>query len=200
MGTAIVVVDVQNDFTEGGSLGVAGGTAVAAGISALLRAHRDRFDLVVASRDWHVPGSLNGGHFPPDGEEPDYRSTWPLHCLQGTPGADYNPELDPALIDVGVLKGVDAPAYSAFEGATADGIGLDGVLAEHAIDALVVCGIATDYCVLATVLDARERSLPVVVLEDLMAGVAPDTSAAAIARMREAGAIVVASPAWLATE
>lgn len=199
MGTAMIVVDVQNDFTEGGSLGVAGGTAVAAGITALVRAHRDRLDLVVASRDWHLPGSSNGGHFPPPGEDPDYRATWPLHCLQGTSGADYNPQLDPALIDVGILKGVDAPAYSAFEGATADGVDLDRVLADHAIDALVVCGIATDYCVLATVLDARERSLPVVVLEDLVAGVAPDTSRVGIERMRAAGAVVEPSAAWLAT-
>jgi len=198
VGTAIIVVDVQNDFTEGGALGVDGGNAVAAGITDLLRAHRDRFDLVVASRDWHIPDSSNGGHFPPAGVDPDYRATWPLHCLQGTSGADYHPELDTALIDVGVLKGVGEPAYSAFEGATHDGMALDDVLAAHAIDALAVCGIATDYCVLQTVLDARARSLPTVVLEDLMAGVAPDTSAAAIERSRAAGAIVAPSAAWLA--
>lgn len=198
MGTAVIVVDVQNDFTEGGALGVDGGDAVAAGITAFLRAHRDRFDLVVASRDWHLPDAPNGGHFPPAGVEPDYRTTWPLHCLQGTPGADYDPALDAALIDVGVLKGVGEPAYSAFEGATAEGASLDEVLAAHAIDALAVCGIATDYCVLQTVLDARARALPVVVLEDLMAGVAPDSSAAALARMREAGAVVEPSAAYLA--
>ncbi len=198
MATAIIVVDVQNDFTEGGSLGVAGGTAVAAEVTAFLQAHRDRFGLVVASRDWHLPDSSNGGHFPPAGVEPDYRETWPLHCLQGTSGADYHPELDTALIDVGILKGVGEPAYSAFEGATHDGMALDDVLAAHAIDALAVCGIATDYCVLQTVLDARARSLPTVVLEDLMAGVAPDTSAAAIERSRAAGAIVAPSAAWLA--
>ena len=198
MGTAVIVVDVQNDFTEGGALGVDGGNAVAAGVTAFLRAHRDRFDLVVASRDWHVPDSSNGGHFPPPGVAPDYRTTWPLHCLQGTPGADYNPAFDPSLADVGIFKGMGAPAYSAFEGSTADGAPLDDVLAAHGIDALVVCGMATDYCVLQTALDARTRSLPVVVLEDLMAGVAPDPSAAAIARMREAGAVVEPSAAWLA--
>ncbi len=198
MGTAVIVVDVQNDFTEGGSLGVDGGDAVAAGITAFLRAHRDRYDLVVASRDWHLSDEPNGGHFPPAGVEPDYRTTWPLHCLQGTPGADYDPALDAALIDVGVLKGVGEPAYSAFEGATADGTPLDEVLAAHAIDALAVCGIATDYRVLQTVLDARARALPVAVLEDLMAGVAPDSSAAALARMREAGAVVEPSAAYLA--
>lgn len=198
MGTAVIVVDVQNDFTEGGALGVDGGDAVAAGITAFLRAHRDRFDLVVASRDWHLPDAPNGGHFPPAGVAPDYRTTWPLHCLQGTPGADYDPALDAALIDVGVLKGVGEPAYSAFEGATAEGASLEEVLAAHAIDALAVCGIATDYCVLQTVLDARARALPVVVLEDLVAGVAPDSSAAALARMREAGAVVEPSAAYLA--
>lgn len=198
MGTAIIVVDVQNDFSEGGSLGVEGGNAVAAAATALLRAHRDRFDLVIASRDWHVPGSPNGGHFPPAGVDPDYRTTWPLHCLQGTPGADYNPAFDATLADVAIFKGIDASAYSAFEGATADGTSLDDVLADHGIDALVLCGIATDYCVLQTALDARRRSLPVVVLEDLLAGVAPDTSTAAVATMREAGVVVEPSAAYLA--
>ena len=198
MGTAVIVVDVQNDFTEGGALGVDGGNAVAAGVTDLLRAHRDRFDLVVASRDWHVPDSPNGGHFPPPGVAPDYRTTWPLHCLQGTPGADYNPAFDASLADVGIFKGMGASAYSAFEGETADGTSLDDVLAAHGIDAVVLCGMATDYCVLQTALDARARSLPVVALEDLIAGVAPDTSAAAIARMREAGAVVESSAAYLA--
>jgi nicotinamidase/pyrazinamidase len=198
VGTAIIVVDVQNDFTEGGALGVDGGDAIAAGITALLRAHGDRFGLVIASRDWHEPDSSNGGHFPPAGVAPDYRTTWPLHCLQGTPGADFNPAFDASLADVGIFKGMGASAYSAFEGRTAEGASLADVLAVHGVDALVICGLATDYCVLQTVLDARERALPVVVLEDLMAGVAPESSAAAVARMREAGAVVESSAAWLA--
>lgn len=195
VGTALIIVDVQNDFTEGGSLGVTGGTAVAEGITEFLRDARDRFDLVVASRDWHIPGEPNGGHFPPPGVEPDYRTTWPLHCLQGTPGAEFHPALDTSLVDVEVLKGIGEHAYSAFEGSTADGVGLDDLLARHGIDRLVVCGLATDYCVLRTVLDARTRGIPVEVATDLIAGVASDTSEAAIDEMVEAGAGLSASDA-----
>jgi nicotinamidase/pyrazinamidase len=193
MATALIVVDVQNDFTEGGSLAVTGGAAVAAGITGLLRGERDRFGLVVASRDWHIPGESNGGHFPPPGVDPDYRTTWPLHCLQGTPGAEFHPALDASLLDAEVLKGVGEHAYSAFEGATPDGASLDGLLAGHGADHLVACGLATDYCVLRTVLDARTRGIPVTVLADLIAGVAPDTSEAALAAMAGAGAVIVAS-------
>jgi len=198
VGTAVIVVDVQNDFTEGGSLGVDGGDAVAAGITAFLRAHRDRFDLVVASRDWHVPGESNGGHFPPPGVEPDYRSTWPLHCLQETEGAALHPALDASLIDVQVLKGVGEPAYSAFEGATPDGVALADLLAGRGVERVVACGIATDYCVLQTVLAARDHDLPVVVLADLVAGVAAATSEAALTAMAEAGVALTTSPAFLA--
>jgi nicotinamidase/pyrazinamidase len=197
MGTALIVVDVQNDFTEGGSLAVTGGAAVAQGITDLLHGNRDRFDLVVASRDWHIPGEPNGGHFPPPGVEPDYRTTWPLHCVQQTPGAEFHPALDTSLIDVEVLKGIGEHAYSAFEGATADGVSLDDLLTRHDIDRLVVCGLATDYCVLQTVLDARTRDIPVVVATDLIAGVAPDTSEAAAATMVEAGAVAMTSAAFL---
>jgi nicotinamidase/pyrazinamidase len=197
MGTALIVVDVQNDFTEGGSLAVTGGAAVAQGITDLLHGNRDRVDLVVASRDWHIPGEPNGGHFPPPGVEPDYRTTWPLHCLQQTPGAEFHPALDTSLIDVEVLKGIGEHAYSAFEGATTDGVSLDDLLARHDIDRLVACGLATDYCVLQTVLDARSRDIPVVVTTDLIAGVAPDTSEAAAATMVEAGAVVMTSAAFL---
>lgn len=198
MATALIVVDVQNDFTEGGSLAVTGGGAVAAGITDLLREHRDRFDLVVASRDWHIPGESNGGHFPPPGVDPDYRSTWPLHCLQETEGAAFHPALETSLLDAEVLKGIGEPAYSAFEGATPDGVALGDLLAHREIDRVVVCGLATDYCVLQTVLSARALGLPVVVLADLMAGVAPDTSEAAIAAMTGAGAVPVATADFLA--
>src|SRR5689334_18459113 len=92
-GRALLVVDVQNDFCEGGSLAVAGGLEVGTRISEHLAAHAGDYDLVVASRDWHTPGSTNQGHFAADGEEPDFTTTWPVHCVAGTPGAEYAPTL-----------------------------------------------------------------------------------------------------------
>lgn len=197
MAIALIIVDVQNDFTEGGSLAVTGGGAVAAGITDLLRAHGDRFDLVVASRDWHIPDDPNGGHFAPVGVDPDYTTTWPLHCLQETAGAAFHPALETTLLDAEVLKGVGEPAYSAFEGATADGTPLRELLTHRDIDRVVVCGLATDYCVLQTVLSARALDLPVIVLSDLVAGVAPETSEAAIATMSGAGAAIVVTADFL---
>lgn len=197
MKTALLVVDVQNDFTEGGSLPVAGGAEVAAGITAFLRDNHRRFAEVVASRDWHTPNSSDGGHFPPLGRSPDYRHTWPLHCLEFSHGADFHPALDTTLIDVEVKKGIGVPAYSAFQGSTGNGIALDGVLRAHDISDLVVCGLATDYCVHQTVMDARSRRYPVTVLLDLCAGVAPDTTQQAVTEMRGAGAVVSASPEFI---
>ncbi len=198
MSTAALVVDVQNDFCEGGSLGVVGGGAVAVGITAFLAQARGRFDLVVASQDWHLADSTDHGHFPEPGEDPDMRTTWPLHCIVDTHGADLNPALDASLIDVTVRKGFGFPAYSAFEGTAPDGTSLADLLSKHRIDSLVICGIATDYCVLQTALEARTHLFPVTVLTDLCAGVAPETSAAAIEQMRTVGARLSTSGEFLA--
>ncbi|HHU10158.1 MAG TPA: isochorismatase family protein [Intrasporangiaceae bacterium] len=173
---ALLVVDVQNDFCEGGSLAVEGGHAVAAGVSDLINGEHP-YDLVIASRDWHEPDSSNGGHF----------DDWPAHCVQGTPGAEYAPQLDTAGIDVHVRKGQGAPAYSAFEGTTEDGRTLLEVLSEAGVTDLDICGIATDYCVRASALDARGADLRVRLLDGLHAGVAADTSATALTEMRTAG-------------
>ncbi|MFT4232558.1 MAG: isochorismatase family protein [Leucobacter sp.] len=187
MARALLIVDVQNDFTEGGALGVQGGGAVAEGISELLRSS-DRYGLVAASRDWHDAEGDNGGHFAAAGSEPDFASTWPVHCVQGTEGADYHPALDIDRIDVHVRKGMGEPAYSAFEGRAVDGRELAEVLAEHGVDALDVVGIATDYCVRASALDALRLGIRVRVLTDLIAGVAPESSVAALREMAAAGA------------
>ena len=173
---ALLVVDVQNAFCEGGSLAVDGGHAVAGRISDLVNGDHD-YALVVASRDWHHPDSSNSGHF----------EDWPAHCVQGTSGADYAPAFDTAGVDIHVRKGQGVPAYSAFEGTTDDGRTLIQVLRDHSITDLDVCGIATDYCVRASALDARNAGLDVRLLENLHAGVAPDTSAAALDEMRSAG-------------
>lgn len=190
MARALLVVDVQNDFTEGGALGVEGGKAVAQGVTAYLRAHRDAYDLVVASRDWHHGDDDNGGHF---AAEPDFVDTWPPHCVAGTPGAEYDPGLDVSLIDVHVRKGQGRPAYSAFEGTTDGGGTLSALLRERGVLDLDVVGIATDHCVRASALDADREGDRVRVLTDLVAGVAPEPSRAALDEFRAAGIATVAS-------
>jgi nicotinamidase/pyrazinamidase len=189
MTTALLIIDVQNDFTEGGALGVAGGAAVAAGISDLLAAHPDRYDYVFASRDWHDADNDNGGHFAAG--EPDFVESWPVHCVAGTVGADYHPALTTSAIDVHVRKGQGKPAYSIFEGVTDDGRTVIETLDALGVDAVDVAGIATDYCVRASALDALSAGRDVRVLAELVAGVAPATSEAALNELAAAGAEVV---------
>ncbi|WP_375406833.1 isochorismatase family protein [uncultured Amnibacterium sp.] len=186
MTRALLIVDVQNDFTEGGALGVDGGAAVAAGITEHLSAHAGDYALVAASRDWHDGGNDNGGHFATSAA-PDFTVTWPVHCVAGTMGAEYHPALDTAVIDVHVKKGQGTPAYSAFQGTTDDGRSLGEVLHERGVTDLDVVGIATDYCVRASALDAQGSGTRVRVLTDLIAGVAPETSAAALEEFRAVG-------------
>lgn len=194
MARALFIIDVQNDFTEGGALGVEGGTAVAAAITEHLRDHPDDYDVVIASRDWHDPDNDNGGHFA-IGVEPDFVVTWPQHCMAGTEGAEYHPSIDTGLIDIHVRKGQGVPAYSIFEGTTDDGRGLTVALNELGVTDVDVVGIATDYCVLASARDALAAGRRVRVLSDLVAGVAPESSAAALRDLAAAGAEVVASRA-----
>lgn len=187
MTRALVIVDVQNDFTEGGALGVDGGAAVAAGIADLLAREPDRYDLVIASRDWHDADNDNGGHFHP---EPDYVDTWPVHCVAGTPGADYHPALPEQRIDVHVRKGQGKPAYSMFEGLADGETTVHEVLDRLGVDELEVAGIATDHCVRATALDALETGRKVTVLTDLIAGVGEESSEAALDELEESGAVL----------
>jgi nicotinamidase/pyrazinamidase len=193
MTRALFVIDVQNDFTEGGALGVEGGAAVAAGVTEYLRAHPDDYDVVFASRDWHHGDDLNGGHFAAPGTEPDFVDTWPRHCVGGEPGAEYHPALDTTLIDVHLRKGQGKPAYSIFEGVTDAGGCLTAALDEFEVTDIDVVGIATDYCVRASALDAIAAGRHVRVLTDLIAGVAPASSAAALTELKAAGADVVPS-------
>jgi len=190
---ALIVVDVQNDFVEGGSLGVTGGRDVATRISEHLAAHADDYAVIAASRDWHhdpVDGDTNSGHFAAPGEEPDYNTTWPVHCVSDGPGSDYAPELMTDAITHHLQKGQGVPAYSAFEGVTDDGATLADVLRTAGVTDVEITGIATDYCVRATALDARREGFAVRVLDGLHVGVAPETSAAAVAEMVEAGVVV----------
>jgi len=187
---ALLVIDVQNDFTEGGALGVTGGKAVARGITGYLQEHPDRYDAVIASRDWHDGDHDNRGHFALD-DDPDFVTTWPVHCVSGTAGAEYDPGLDERLIDVHVRKGQGVPAYSIFEGTTDAGAPLDATLDSLGVTDVDVVGIATDYCVRASALDALRAGKKVRVLTDLVAGVAPDSSAAALQELADAGAELV---------
>jgi nicotinamidase/pyrazinamidase len=185
---ALVVVDVQNDFCEGGSLAVAGGSQVAADITSYMAESAAGYDAIVATRDWHVDP---GPHF---SDEPDYVDTWPAHCVAGTPGAGFHPDLDTDRLDEVFSKGRFSAAYSGFEGeAEADGVGLDDWLRARGITAIDVVGLATDHCDRATVLDGVRLGYEVTLLEDLCAGVAPDTTEAALAEMAEAGVAILQS-------
>ena len=190
MTRALLVVDVQNDFTEGGALGVDGGIEVARGITRMLDADPERYDVVIASRDWHDAENDNGGHFHP---EPDFVDSWPEHCVAGSSGAEYHPDLATRHVDIHVRKGQGIPAYSAFEGTTDDGGTLHAELDRLGVTDVDVAGIATDYCVLASALDALHSGRRVRILTDLIAGVAADSSAAALERLESAGATLVTS-------
>jgi nicotinamidase/pyrazinamidase len=184
---ALIIVDVQNDFCEGGSLAVAGGAAVARSITALLAEGNHGYDHVVATKDYHIdPGS----HF---AEHPDYARSWPVHCVAGTTGSDFHPDLATGPIEAVFRKGEHAAAYSGFEGHDDDGTPLTEWLRGHDVDAVDVVGIATDYCVRATAADAAANGFRARVLLGLTAGVAPGTTAEAIMSLRDGG--VEVSPA-----
>jgi len=186
---ALIIVDVQNDFCEGGSLAVVGGGPVAAAITDHMAAHDDDYDAVVATRDHHRDP---GAHFSAD---PDYESTWPPHCVAGTAGAGLHPVLDGLVLDARVRKGAYEAAYSGFEGRTEDGRALADVLRAGGVDSVDLVGIATDYCVRATALSALAEGFAVRVLEDCCAGVDPGGSRAALDELRAAGATVTRSDA-----
>lgn len=192
MGRALLIVDVQNDFTEDGALAVKGGDAVAIGVTRYLAEHARDYDAIVASRDWHDAEGDNGGHF---AEDPDFVDSWPVHCVANTPGSEYDPWFDAASVTHHVKKGQGIPAYSMFEGATDAGESVDDVLAGADIDAVDVVGLATDHCVLATSRDALSRGLSVRILTDLVAGVAPDASAAALEELQASGAALASGDA-----
>lgn len=195
---ALLVVDVQNDFTEGGSLAVDGGAACARRIGRFVREQGDAYALIAATQDWHVdPGPHFAG---PAG--PDFVDTWPAHCLADSPGAAFHPGLTEGLgarwterPDAVVHKGAWAAAYSGFEGSTADGRTLAMVLRESGVTAVDVVGIASSHCVGATALDALAAGYPTRVLTDLTVGVTAELEAAAFDRVRAAGGIVEPSAA-----
>ncbi|HYP45184.1 MAG TPA: isochorismatase family protein [Propionibacteriaceae bacterium] len=182
-GRALVVVDVQHDFCEGGSLAVAGGASVAAAIGELLRSDHG-YDYVVATRDHHIdPGS----HF---SATPDFVDSWPPHCVVGTPGVEFRAELAQTDFEAVFDKGEYAAAYSGFEGRSGSGQTLAGWLSERSVQQVDVCGIATDYCVRATALDAAAEGFQTTVLLDRTAAVAPERIADTLSALQDAGVIL----------
>jgi nicotinamidase/pyrazinamidase len=188
---ALIVVDVQNDFCEGGSLAVSGGAEVAFRIGGLLHHWQEsdppdrQYDVIVATRDHHIDP---GPHF---SDNPDFVDSWPPHCVAGTDGAAFHPNLDPQPFDAIFLKGEHQAAYSGFEGKSSDGSSLADWLAAHEVHSVDICGIATDYCVRATALDAQQTGFATRVLTGYVAGVAPQTSEAALAEVEAAGVDLV---------
>ncbi|AMB40964.1 isochorismatase family protein [Arthrobacter sp. TES] len=190
MSKALIIVDVQNDFCEGGSLAVNGGAAVAAAISEYLDANQQQYDHIVATQDWHIEP---GDHF---SDTPDMVDSWPPHCRARTKGAEIHEDLDPEFIQAYFRKGQYTAAYSGFEGVLApeddvpsgdlkagqavtevldeDAIGLDDWLQSHDVEDVVVVGLATDYCVRATALDAVQAGYNTTVIAELTAGIAED--------------------------
>ncbi|MFF8522025.1 isochorismatase family protein [Streptomyces werraensis] len=192
MRRALIVVDVQNDFCEGGSLAVAGGADVAAAVTELIGQAPAGYRHVVATRDHHVDP---GDHF---SDHPDYRRSWPAHCVAGTEGVGFHPNFSPAVtsgaVDAVFDKGAHAAAYSGFEGADENGTPLAEWLRERGVDEVDVVGIATDHCVRATALDAVREGFRTQVLLDLTAGVSRETTERALEEMREAGVELSGKP------
>jgi nicotinamidase/pyrazinamidase len=184
---ALIVVDVQNDFTEGGALACAGGAVTAKSITEFITGHSDDYTVIVASRDWHDAESDNLGHF---SESPDFVDSWPPHCVAGSQGAEYHPDFDANQATVHVMKGQGAPAYSAFEGVTENGKTLGEVLRDAGIEAVDIVGIATDFCVHATARDALEQSFSVTVKANLCVGVSTGGSLDALSDLSRKGATI----------
>lgn len=191
MARALLIIDVQNDFCEGGSLAVAGGAQVAKKISEYLKTNK--YDLVVASRDWHDGDNNNSGHFADPGQSPDYVNNWPVHCVATTEGSDYHPNLDTAAIELHIYKGQGSHGYSIFDGVDDTGTEFSKALSNRGIDEVDVVGIATDHCVLASALDSKKHGLKVRVISSLTAGVSSESTEAAIDKMVDAGVEVLAS-------
>ncbi|MGW0858605.1 isochorismatase family protein [Streptomyces sp. NPDC002690] len=192
MHRALIVVDVQNDFCEGGSLAVAGGADVAAAITDLIGEAQAGYRHVVATRDHHVDP---GDHF---SATPDFEHSWPVHCVAGTEGVGFHPNFAPAVasgaIDAVFDKGAYAAAYSGFEGLDENEVGLAQWLRDHGVTEVDVVGIATDHCVRATALDAAREGFTTHVLLDLTAGVAAPTTVRALEDLRAAGVELSGEP------
>lgn len=206
MTRALIIVDVQNDFCEGGSLAVAGGAAIAQSLSDYIDAEAEHYDYIIATQDWHIdPGS----HF---SEAPDYVDSWPVHCVADQPGSQFHPNLDTESVDAVFRKGQYEAAYSGFEGVLApedqvpmgeqkpgtaaavpagDAVSLDDWLRDREVDEVEIAGLATDYCVRATALDAVSAGYTTRVLMDYTRPVHPERVGEVSAELEDAGVELV---------
>ncbi|AZM46251.1 nicotinamidase [Streptomyces sp. WAC 06738] len=192
MHRALIVVDVQNDFCEGGSMGVTGGADVAAAITDLIGRSTAGYQHVVATRDHHIePGDHFSAH-------PDFVHSWPRHCVAGTEGVGFHPNFAPTVASGAISavfdKGAYAAAYSGFQGADENGVPLADWLRAREVTEVDVVGIATDHCVKATALDAAAEGFRTQVLLDLTAGVAEDSTHRALGELAEAGVELTGKP------
>src|SRR5690625_4973200 len=185
---ALILVDVQPTFCEGGALAVAGGNAVAAAIAEYVTGHRDRYDLVVTTQDWHIDP---GRHFATPPEEPDYVDTWPRHGVADTAEAELHPALAQLAPDASVKKGQYDAGYSGFDGVDDEGRSLAQIL--EGITAVDVVGLAESHCVRATALDAVRAGMSARVLSDLTEPVSEELGIAAREELRAAGVEIVPS-------
>lgn len=201
MTRALIIVDVQNDFCEGGSLAVSGGADTAAEITDYVESTLGRYDVVAATQDWHIEP---GEHF---SDTPDYKKSWPVHCVAGTSGAGLHPDLDTEHIDAFFRKGQYEAAYSGFEGLLApedevptgdldagaetvdpaDAVSLDDWLRDNDVEEVVIVGLATDFCVRATALDAIAAGYETSVIPELCRGIDRTGVSAALAELEDAG-------------
>lgn len=170
-----------------------GGAKVASRISDFIDSHKGQYQLIAASRDWHDADNNNSGHFAAPGKAPNFETNWPVHCVAGTLGANYHPNLSTSNIEVDIFKGQGSHGYSIFEGVDTKNQSFRELLNQRKIQAVDVVGIATDHCVRASALDAKKSGLEVRVISSLTAGVSPASVEAAIDEMIDAGIEVVAN-------
>ncbi|MDN6148693.1 MAG: isochorismatase family protein [Yaniella sp.] len=208
---ALIIVDIQQDFCEGGTLAVEDGAQTAALITEYMNQCGQKFDVIAATRDWHIDP---GPHF---SDEPDFENTWPVHCVAGTQGAELHENLDTEFIDAEFLKGQYNDGYSGFDailgepdlirsqdgmagpyGATAaaaaatdsSSITMDEWLRQHHVERVTVVGIATDHCVRATAMDASDAGYEVRVITNLTAGVSDKNIDDATDEMEDCGVML----------
>ncbi|MCI5826266.1 MAG: isochorismatase family protein [Arcanobacterium sp.] len=178
---ALIIVDVQPTFCEGGALGVVGGNAVAEKIADFVTNNASEYAFIVTTQDWHIKP---GKHF---SDHPDFVDTWPAHGVADTPEAELHEEIASLPIDASVKKGQYAAAYSGFEGVDENGESLEQLLRDHDIDALDVVGIAESHCVKDTAIDGVRKGWPVRVFSDLTVPVSEELGEEARREMDEAG-------------
>lgn len=189
MSRALIIVDVQPTFCEGGELGVEGGNAVAQRIAVFVSSHPDTYDLIATTQDWHIDP---GAHF---SDEPDFVDSWPPHGVAGTPNAEVHQALSDVPVDIAVKKGQYEAAYSGFEGVADDGTTLANALHHAGITDVDVVGLAESHCVCDTAIDAVREQFTVRVFSDLTAPVSEELGVKARERMNEEGVQQLASTA-----